>query len=238
MFRFWNTEAKGLNVYKASWRIDPTWLLTAIGCPPPSGAVISGYPHTCQHWVLSYFFFIVEKNESNINSTENTFIKEAEHFKSCYSPFCHLFNDSSTHFFWSIFLGGIKFYLYWLINEICLSSMFPVFIEHYEYLFQCFLVFKLWFWSFWGTEFYIFKELKFFYFSLMFVCVCLVVQLYPTLCNPIDYSLPGSSVHGIFQQKYWSGLPFPPPGDCLDPEMETTSLLGSCIGRCANLGIP
>ena len=29
--------------------------------------------------------------------------------------------------------------------------------------------------------------------------------------RPLDYSLPGSSVHGIFQQEYWSGLPFPPP---------------------------
>ena len=26
-----------------------------------------------------------------------------------------------------------------------------------------------------------------------------VAQLCPTLCDPIDYSLPGSSFHGIFQ---------------------------------------
>ena len=32
-------------------------------------------------------------------------------------------------------------------------------------------------------------------------------------CNPLDYSPPGSSVHGILQQKYWSGLPFPSPRD-------------------------
>ena len=31
------------------------------------------------------------------------------------------------------------------------------------------------------------------------VCVC--PQLYPTLCNTIDYSLPGSSVYGIFQAR-------------------------------------
>ena len=29
--------------------------------------------------------------------------------------------------------------------------------------------------------------------------LCLVIQLYPTLCDPMDYSLPGSSVHGIVQ---------------------------------------
>ena len=34
------------------------------------------------------------------------------------------------------------------------------------------------------------------------VCVCvLVAQLCPTLCNPMDCSLPGSSVHGIPQAR-------------------------------------
>jgi len=28
-----------------------------------------------------------------------------------------------------------------------------------------------------------------------------VTQSYPTLCNPMDCSLPGSSVHGIFQAR-------------------------------------
>ena len=27
------------------------------------------------------------------------------------------------------------------------------------------------------------------------------------------HGLPGSSGHEIFRQEYWSGLPFPPPGD-------------------------
>ena len=31
------------------------------------------------------------------------------------------------------------------------------------------------------------------------------------LSNPIDCSLPGSSVHGIFWQEYWSGVLLPPP---------------------------
>ena len=30
-------------------------------------------------------------------------------------------------------------------------------------------------------------------------CCCLVTQLYQTLCDPMDCSLTGSSVHGIFQ---------------------------------------
>ena len=34
-------------------------------------------------------------------------------------------------------------------------------------------------------------------------------QLCPTLSDPMDRSLPGCSVHGIFRQEYWSGLPLP-----------------------------
>ena len=38
----------------------------------------------------------------------------------------------------------------------------------------------------------------------------------------MDCSLLGSSVHGIFQQEYWSGLPFPSPGDLPNPGIELT----------------
>ena len=50
-----------------------------------------------------------------------------------------------------------------------------------------------------------------------------VSQSCPTLCDPMDCSLPGSSVHGIFQQEYWSGLPFPSPGDLPEPGTESRS---------------
>ena len=36
-----------------------------------------------------------------------------------------------------------------------------------------------------------------------------VAQSCPTLSDPMDCSPPGSSVHGIFQAEYWSGLPLP-----------------------------
>ena len=42
--------------------------------------------------------------------------------------------------------------------------------------------------------------------------LCLVTQSCLTLCNPMDCSPPGSSVHGISRQKSWSRLPFPTPG--------------------------
>ena len=38
--------------------------------------------------------------------------------------------------------------------------------------------------------------------SIFFLCVlCLVAQSCPTLWNPMDCSLPGSSVHGILQAR-------------------------------------
>ena len=46
-----------------------------------------------------------------------------------------------------------------------------------------------------------------------------LVPLFVTM----DYSLPGSSIHGIFQAKYWSGLPFPSPEDLPDPGIEPGS---------------
>ena len=37
--------------------------------------------------------------------------------------------------------------------------------------------------------------------TLSFIFSLLVAQSCPTLCNPVDYSLPGSSVHGILQAR-------------------------------------
>ena len=43
-------------------------------------------------------------------------------------------------------------------------------------------------------------------FLSMLVCVC--AQLHPTLCYPIDCSLPGSSVHGLFMARIleWAAI--------------------------------
>ena len=51
------------------------------------------------------------------------------------------------------------------------------------------------------------------------------LQLCPTLCNPINCSLPGSSVHGIFQARIWSGLPFPSTGDLPERGVKLTPLI-------------
>ena len=45
-----------------------------------------------------------------------------------------------------------------------------------------------------------------------------------TLCDPMGCSSPGSSVHGISRQEYWSVLPFPSPGDLPNPGVKSVSL--------------
>ena len=43
------------------------------------------------------------------------------------------------------------------------------------------------------------------------MAVELVAQSCPTLCDPMDYSLPGSSIHGILQERMleWVAISFP-----------------------------
>ena len=53
-----------------------------------------------------------------------------------------------------------------------------------------------------------------------------LLQLCPTLCDPVYYSLPGSSVHGILQARIWSGLPFPSPGESFQPRDGNSISLG------------
>ena len=62
------------------------------------------------------------------------------------------------------------------------------------------------------------------------VCMCAEsLQSCPTLCDPMDCSLPGSSVQGISQAKYWSMLPCPPPGNLPNPGIEPESLMSPAL---------
>ena len=51
----------------------------------------------------------------------------------------------------------------------------------------------------------------------------------PDSLPPLDYSVPGSSVHGIFRQEYWNGLSLPSPGDLPDQGVDSSPMnhLGS-----------
>ena len=50
-----------------------------------------------------------------------------------------------------------------------------------------------------------------------------VPQSHLTLCDPMDYSLSGSSDMGFTRQECWSGLPFPSPRDLPEPGIEPGS---------------
>ena len=58
---------------------------------------------------------------------------------------------------------------------------------------------------------------------------CLVAKSYPILCDPTDCSPPSSSLHGISQQEYWSGLPFPSPGTLSHPGIKSESLVSPAL---------
>ena len=84
----------------------------------------------------------------------------------------------------------------------------------------------------WGRE----KMLSYVY----LVCLCVCMFLYVLSRSVVsDSATPWTVAHqtplsmGFSRQEYWSGLPFPTPGDLLGPETEPTSLVScvSCTGR-------
>ena len=57
-----------------------------------------------------------------------------------------------------------------------------------------------------------------------------MLQSCPPLCDPVDCSLPGSSVHGILQARIWgSGLRCPPRGDLPDLRIEPASFTSPAL---------
>ena len=54
--------------------------------------------------------------------------------------------------------------------------------------------------------------------------LCLCAQSCPALCHPMEYSLPGSYVHGIVQARILEQVPFPTPGDLPNSWFEPGSL--------------
>ena len=62
--------------------------------------------------------------------------------------------------------------------------------------------------------------------ALVLCCavLCFVAQSCPTLCDPTDYSPPGSSVHGILQARTLEWVAVPSSRDLHDPGVEPASL--------------
>ena len=51
-----------------------------------------------------------------------------------------------------------------------------------------------------------------------------VLQPCPALCDPVNHSLPGSSVHGILQARKLEWVAMPSSGDLPDPGIEPVSV--------------
>ena len=71
--------------------------------------------------------------------------------------------------------------------------------------------------------------------QLIIIIVCVhacahsVAQSCLDSLHPMDCSLPGSSVHGSFHSRYWSGLPFPTSGHFPNPGIKPTSLASPAL---------
>ena len=63
-------------------------------------------------------------------------------------------------------------------------------------------------------------------------CICAKsLQSHLTLCNPMDCSPQGFSVHGILQTRILEWVTYPPPGDLPNPGIEPTSFTSTCISQ-------
>ena len=65
--------------------------------------------------------------------------------------------------------------------------------------------------------------------SVFVMCVCVLSRVW--LCKPMDYSLPGSSVHGIFQARILEWVAMPSSRGSSWPRNQTHVSCVSCIGR-------
>ena len=66
------------------------------------------------------------------------------------------------------------------------------------------------------------------------MCVCSIVF---NFCDPMGYSLPGSSVHGIFQAGILEWIAIPYSGSFPDPGIKSTSQVSFFGGWILRLGV-
>ena len=65
------------------------------------------------------------------------------------------------------------------------------------------------------------------------MCVCLVTQLCPALCDPMGYPIVAHQAllsMGFSKQEHWSGLPFPLPGNLFNSRIEPTPVSPALAG--------
>ena len=76
------------------------------------------------------------------------------------------------------------------------------------------------------------SKMSFYFLSFVCACVCAkLLQLCLTLCDPMDSSPPGSSVHGILQARILEWVAMPSSRGSSRPRDRTCVSYISCIGR-------
>ena len=67
--------------------------------------------------------------------------------------------------------------------------------------------------------------------TLSSLCESEVAQLYQTLCHPMDCSLPGAFVHGIFQARVleWVAISFSRRSSLPRDQLQVSCIAGSCF---------
>ena len=135
--------------------------------------------------------------------------------------------------------GPTILYLY-LLNPKCSGNRRDIFLFFFFILISLFIFGNFVADSSGGKTKLRLQTLSFFFFNLMFncrnnhvsigwLCMCAKsLQLSLTLCNPVDHSVPDSSL-GFSRQEYWSGLPFLSPGDLPDSGTEPMSLMSPAL---------
>ena len=74
-------------------------------------------------------------------------------------------------------------------------------------------------------------SLYFTFSHLIVLCCAKLLQLYMTLCDPMDHNLPGSSVHGILQTRVLEWVVMPSSRGSSRSRDRTCISYVSCIGR-------
>ena len=67
----------------------------------------------------------------------------------------------------------------------------------------------------------------------IYIVVSSVAKSCPTICDPMDCSPPGSSVHGILQAGILEWVTFPSPGDLPNPGVKLESLMSPALQVCS-----
>ena len=65
----------------------------------------------------------------------------------------------------------------------------------------------------------------------MCVCACSVTHSFPTVCDPVDYSPPGSSVHGVLRTRILGWIAISSSRRSSRPRDQICVSWGSCIGQ-------